>query len=428
MTGLTFDGGHGYAMGPPGPTSTGGGPPRGRALDLFDKARKYPRANHYRARGIYPYFRAIQESHGGTRVVIDGREMVMAGSNNYLGLTHDPRVIEASCRAVREFGTGCTGSRFLNGTLHLHERFEARLAAFLGKEAAITSGTGFQTNVGAIEALCHREDAIYGDRDNHACIIDGCRLAYARLYKYKHNDVEDLRAILETTSPKVRGGKLIITDGVFSMLGDLAPLPEIVALAREHDARIMVDDAHALGVMGPSGRGTPEHFDVAEDVELIAGTFSKSFACLGGFVAGPADVVDYLKHTSRSVIFSASMTPASIATVDACLTILEQEPERRQQLWDNVAYMRKGLAALGFEVIDGGSPILSVVIGEEAAALEFNHRLFMAGVFVNPVISPAVPDGMCLLRTSYMATHTREDLDEVLGAFQKVSEQMRIAG
>lgn len=395
-------------------------------MDLFAKAERFHRANDLRAVGLYPYFRAVGESHGGTRVVIDGRELVMAGSNNYLGLTHDPRVIKAAQDALAEFGTGCTGSRFLNGTLKLHEEFEAKLAAFLGKEAAITSGTGFQTNVGAIECIAHRDDVIFGDRDNHASLIDGCRLSYAKHRKYRHNDMQDLERLLQQTPIPKGGGRLIVTDGVFSMLGDLAPMPELVKLAKQHDARIMLDDAHAVGAVGPNGRGTAEHFDVMDDVDLIVGTFSKSFACLGGFVAGTKEIIDFIKHTSRSVIFSASMTPASVATVMACLEIIETEPERRQRLWENVEFMEKGLNELGFDVIAGGGPILSVVIGEEQPTLEFNRLLFEQGVFVNPVITPAVPPGMGLLRTSYMATHTREDLDRVLAAFRTVGEQLRV--
>jgi 8-amino-7-oxononanoate synthase len=395
-------------------------------LDLFAKAERFDRARDLRAVGLYPYFRAVGESHGGTRVVIDGRELVMAGSNNYLGLTHDPRVIKAAQDALTEFGTGCTGSRFLNGTLKLHEEFEARLAAFLGKEAAITCGTGFQTNVGAIECLAHKADVIFGDRDNHASLIDGCRLSYAKHRKYLHNDMEDLERLLQQTEIPKGGGRLIVTDGVFSMLGDLAPLPRMVELAKQYEARLMLDDAHAVGAVGPNGRGTAEHFGVMDDVDLIVGTFSKSFACLGGFVAGTTDIIDFIKHTSRSVIFSASMTPASVATVMACLEIIESEPERRKRLWENVAYMEDGLNELGFDVIAGGGPILSVVIGEEQPTLEFNHLLFQQGVFVNPVIPPAVPPGMSLLRTSYMATHTREDLDRVLAAFRTVGEQLRV--
>ncbi len=396
-------------------------------MDLFEKVRKFRRADHYRERGTYPYFRAIAESAGGTHVEIDGRQFVMAGSNNYLGLTHDPRVIAAAQEALHRFGTGCTGSRFLNGTLTLHEEFEARLAAFLGKEACITSGTGYQTNLGVIETMAGREEVVFGDRDNHASIIDGCRLAYGKLLKYRHNDMEELERLLRDTKVQDSGCRLIITDGVFSMLGDLAPLPEMVKLAKTYGARLIVDDAHALGVLGEHGRGTAEHFNVMDGVDLIVGTFSKSFASLGGFVAGPRLVIDYIKHTSRSVIFSASMTPASVATVNACLTVLEEEPERRAKLWKNVRRMKRGLEELGLDVIDGGSPILSVVIGDEDMTLEFNKMLFEHGVFVNPVISPAVPPGMGLLRTSYMATHTDEDLDLILEAFKKVGEQLRIA-
>jgi 8-amino-7-oxononanoate synthase len=395
-------------------------------LDLFEKAARYNRPDVYRAAGLYPYFRAIEESDGGRRVRMGGRSIVMAGSNNYLGLTHDPRVIEAAQKAVARYGAGCTGSRFLNGTLTLHEELESRLARFLRKEACITSGTGFQTNVGALAALAGREDLIFGDRDNHASIIDGCRLSFAKLLKYRHNDVEDLERLLAETPISDGGSRLVVTDGVFSMLGDLAPLPQLLPLARRHDARVLVDDAHAIGVLGAHGRGTGEHFGVHDQVDLISGTFSKSLACLGGFVAGPKVIIELLKHTSRSVIFSASMTPASVATVLACLDIVEQEPERRERLWANVRYMTAGFRELGLEVIEGGGPILSVVIGEEHPTLEFNKLLFDQGVFVNPVVAPAVPPGMCLLRTSYMATHTREDLDLVLEGFRKVGERLRI--
>jgi 8-amino-7-oxononanoate synthase len=400
----------------------------GTALDLFNKAARFHRAQDFMDAGLYAWFRPIHESAGGTRVVIEGRELIMAGSNNYLGLTHDPRVMEASKAAISRYGAGCTGSRFLNGTLSIHEEMEERLARFLKKEACITSGTGYQTNVGAIATLAGKSDVIFGDRDNHASIFDGSRLAFARHLKYRHNDMEDLERLLETTELTASGGRMIITDGVFSMMGDLAHLPEILELAREYEARTVVDDAHALGVVGPTGRGTAEHFGVLDDVDILVGTFSKSFACLGGFVAGPKYVVDYIKHTSRSVIFSASMTPSSVATVLACLDIIEKEPERREQLWEKVAYMKRGLEELGYDVIDGGSPILSVVIGDEVTTLEFNKMLFENGVFVNPVLPPAAPPGMSLLRTSYMATHSQEDLDLILAAFKVVGEALRIPG
>lgn len=395
-------------------------------MDLFEKAYRYQRADDLRRAGLYPYFRAIQESAGGTNVVIDGRRMVMAGSNNYLGLTHDPRVVEAAQRAVRDFGTGCTGSRFLNGTLRIHEEMEERLAAFLQMEACITSGTGFQTNVGLLGALCGREDVIFGDRDNHASIIDGCRLSFAKLYKYRHNDVLDLERLLATTRVPDDGGRLIITDGVFSMLGDLAPLPEIVELAKRHGARTVVDDAHGLGVLGEGGRGTCEHFGVLGDVDIVVGTFSKSFACLGGFIAGPRKVIDTLKHTSRSIIFSASMTPSSVATVLACLDIIHAEPERRERLWRHVERMKAGLEGLGLEVVAGGSPILSVVTGDETTTMEANRLLFEQGVFVNAVLPPAAPPGQSLLRTSYMATHSEDDLDRILEAFRHVAARFPV--
>jgi 8-amino-7-oxononanoate synthase len=398
-------------------------------LDLFEKLRSAPnllRAQGLRDAGLYQFFRAISDSDQGTHVTVHGRRLVMAGSNNYLGLTHHPDVMEAARSAITRYGTGCTGSRFLNGTLTLHEELEARLAKFLGREACITSGTGFQTNVGALGALALRGDVIFGDRDNHASLIDGCRLAFGKLVKYRHNDVEDLERLLRETP--CEGGRLIVTDGVFSMLGDLAPLPGIVALARRHEARVLVDDAHAIGVLGAHGRGTPEHFGDEAETDLVVGTFSKSFACLGGFVAGPADMIDYLKHASRSVVFSASMPPSNVATVLACLDVVEREPERRARLWANVRRMKAGFDDLGFEVIDHGSPILSIMVGSDEATFEFNRRLFEEGVFVNPVVPPAVPEGQSLLRTSYMATHTEEDLDTILRAFRRVGERLRILG
>jgi 8-amino-7-oxononanoate synthase len=396
-------------------------------LDLHEKARRYlERRDQVQAAGVYPYFRAIDQNETGTRVVIHGRELVMAGSNNYLGLTHDPRVIEASREAVARYGTGCTGSRFLNGTLSLHEEMEAQIARFLGKEAAITSGTGFQTNVGVFGAITGRGDVILADRDNHASLIDGCRLSFAKTVKYRHLDMADLeRALVESPSEGVR---IVATDGVFSMLGDLAPLDELVPLAKRHGAVVLVDDAHAIGCIGAHGRGTSEHFGVEEDVDLVVGTFSKSLSCLGGFVAGSRDVIDFIKHTSRSVVFSASMTPASVATVMRCLTIVEQEPERRERLWRIVRRMREGFLELGFEIISNESPILSIVIGDDDATFAFNRMLFDEGVFVNPVIPPAVPEGKSLLRTSYMATHTDEDLDLILAAFKRVGERLRILG
>ena len=398
-------------------------------MDLFEKLFAAPttvRVAGLRAGGIYPYFRAISESDEGRHVTVGGRRLVMAGSNNYLGLTHHPYVIEATRAAIARFGTGCTGSRFLNGTLTLHEELEARLAKFLGREACITAGAGFQTNVGAIAALATRGDVIFGDRDNHASLIDGCRLAFGKLVKYRHNDVEDLERLLRETP--CEGARLIVTDGVFSMLGDLAPLREIVGLARRYGARVMVDDAHAVGVLGERGRGTPEHLGVEAETDLVVGTFSKSFACIGGFVAGTTRVIDCLKHASRAVVFSASMPPGNAATVLACLDVIEREPERRARLWHNVRRIKRGFDELGFEVIDHGSPILSIVVGSDEATFEFNRHLFEEGVFVNPVVPPAVPDGQSLLRTSYMATHTDEDLDAILAAFKSVGEKMRILG
>jgi len=394
-------------------------------LDLFDKCQKFVRAKELMANGHYPYFRPIQDTHG-NEVEIGGRRMIMVGSNNYLGLTHHPEVQEAARKAILKYGTGCTGSRFLNGTLDLHEELEERLARFLGMEAVLTFTTGFQTNLGAISTLVGKNDVILCDRENHASIIDGCRLSFGELRKYRHNDVEDLDRMLSMV-PKDRG-KLVVTDGVFSMMGDLAPVEGIIEVARAHGARVAVDDAHGVGVLGPGGRGTCEHLGVTDDVDLILGTFSKSFASVGGFVGGSKNVIHYIKHHARPLIFSASLPAAAAAAVLACIEITEREPERRARLWRNVNKMKKALSELGFEIGPSESPIIPIVIGDMMLTFRFWKILFEQGIYVNPVISPAVPPGKDLIRTSYMATHTDEELDRVIEAFASIGHELGLLG
>lgn len=386
-------------------------------LPLFEKCRSYTRARDVLAAGHYPYFLPISENHG-PEVVIHGRRVIMVGSNNYLGLTTDPRVKEAAIEATRRFGSGCTGSRFLNGTLSLHEELEGRLARFMRREAAVTFSTGFQTNQGVISTIVSKNDVIYCDRENHASIFDGCRLSFGQVRKYKHNDPDDLARVLALGD---RGhGKLVVTDGVFSMSGDLVDLPRIVDLAARHGAAVMVDDAHAIGVMGANGRGTAEHFGLEDDVDLIMGTFSKSFASLGGFVVGDEDVIHYIKHQARALIFSASITPASTAAVLAALDVIETEPERHAQLWRNVKRMKAGLEGMGFNTLGSRTPVIPVLAGDDATTFSIWKALFDRGIYTNPVITPAVPPGRGLIRTSYMSTHTDQQLDRVLETFEEV--------
>lgn len=376
------------------------------------------------AAGLYPYFRAI-ESGADTQVTIDGRQVIMIGSNNYLGLTQDPRVKKAAQEAIDRFGSGCTGSRFLNGTLTLHEELEERLAAFMKREAALVFSTGFQTNLGTIATIVGKDDLIFADRDNHASIVDGCRLAFGKTVKYKHNDMADLERVLKMYADD-DGGKLIVTDGVFSMGGDIVDLPTLVTLAKKYGARVMIDDAHSIGVLGEHGRGTAEHFGLEDQVDIVMGTFSKSFASIGGFIAGDEPVIHYIKHHSRSLIFSASPPPAAVATVLACLDIIEKEPERRERLWEITNKMRRSFQELGFNTGNSQTPIIPIIIGEDEKTFAFWKALFENGVYANPVISPAVPPGMSLIRTSYMATHKDEELDRVLDVFEKVGKQFGV--
>jgi 8-amino-7-oxononanoate synthase len=390
-------------------------------MDVFDKCSKiYEEYLKVKGSGHYFFFRKI-ESPQDSEVMVDGKRLIMIGSNNYLGLTNHPRVKEAAIKAIENFGSGCAGSRFLNGNLEIHEELEMKLARFFRKEAALVFATGYQTNLGAISALIGRNDVAIIDKYNHASIIDGCRLSFGEAKKYRHNDMKDLERVLDGTKGK---GKLIIIDGVFSMEGDIADLPSIVELARAYGARVMVDDAHAVGVLGKGGRGTPEHFNVEDQVDLIMGTYSKSLAGIGGFVAGSKEVVNFIKHVGRSMIFSASLVPSVVASVSTALDIIEEEPALRTQLWKNTHKMLQGYKSLGFDTGNSETPIIPIIIGDRIKVYEMCKLLFEHGVFVNPVISPAVPPGRELLRTSYMATHTEEQLDTVLSAFGNAGKQL----
>ncbi len=386
-------------------------------MDLFDKCGKFDRANELRRNGVYPYFLEISENHT-EEVEIDGRRYVMIGSNNYLGLTHHPKVKAAAIAATERYGSGCTGSRFLNGTLSVHVELERELARFFQKEAALTFSTGFQVNLSVLSTIAGKGDWIFCDRENHASIYDGCRLSFATLKKYRHNDMEDLERQLAQAPDSA--GRLIVVDGVFSMKGDLVDLPNVVRLARKYGARIVLDDAHGIGVLGHHGRGTAEHFGLEDEIDLIVGTFSKSFASLGGFVAGRADVIHFVQHLGRSMIFSASSTPASAAAALASLKIIESEPERRERLWRNVRRMCTALTELGYDVSESQSAILPIPIGEDPETFQFWRALHDAGIFTNPVVSPAVPPGEGLIRTSFMATHTDEELDRVVEVFARI--------
>jgi 8-amino-7-oxononanoate synthase len=394
----------------------------GQTADLFDKCRRFTAAHEAIASGLYPYFQPIEESYD-TEVVIRGERKIMVGSNNYLGLTHHPYVLERARAALFRYGTGCTGSRFLNGTLDMHEELEVRLARFMGQESALVFSTGYQTNLGILATLAGRGSVIIQDKLNHASLVDGAMLAGGEMVRYPHGNLMALRRLLDRHAGSA-GGLLIVTDGVFSMEGNVTDLPGIVALAREYGARIMVDDAHSIGVLGENGGGTAQHFGLEHEVDLVMATFSKSFASIGGAAAASEEVIHYLKHHARSLIFSASMPPSAVATVLACLDVMEREPERRTQLWENAAYLRDGLRSLGFDTVTSETPIIPVVTGNMDRTFLFWRALFDAGVFTNPVLPPAVPESSCRLRTSVMATHTRDQLDKVLEAFMAVRKKL----
>jgi 8-amino-7-oxononanoate synthase len=392
-------------------------------MDIFTKCYEFTKVEEAKAAGHYFVFRRI-ESAQGTEVIVNGQKLIMAGSNSYLGLTNHPKVTEAAIRALQKYGSGCAGSRFLNGNLDIHEELEEKLASFFRKEAAVVFATGYQTNLGAISSLVGRNDVAILDKFDHASIFDGCRLSFGEVKKFRHNDMVDLERVLQNTHNK--GGKLIIVDGVFSMEGDIAPLPEILSLAKKYDARVMVDDAHAIGVLGEEGRGTTEHFHVEGEVDIVMGTYSKTLAAIGGFIASTKEVVNYIKHISRSLIFSASLAPPLVAAVSTALDIILEEPELRQRLWYNTNKMHKGFKELGFDTGRSETPIIPVIIGDPMMTFEMCRLLQEYGVFVNSVISPAVPPGRELLRTSYMATHSEEQLDRILDAFERAGKELNI--
>lgn len=373
--------------------------------------------------GIYPYFLPLEENEG-TEVVINERRLIMLGSNNYLGLTTHPKVKEAAINAVKKYGTSCTGSRFMNGTLALHRELEEKLAEFLHKEACIVFSTGYQTNVGTISALIGKDDIAITDKEDHASIIDGCKMSYGKMLRFKHNDMEDLENVLRSCPDDA--GKLVIVDGIFSMAGDIAPLPEIVELCKKYSARLMVDDAHSIGVLGDHGRGTANYFGVEDDVDIIMGTFSKSFASLGGFIVGDEELIFYIKHNARSFIFSASISPANTAAALAALEIMQEEPERIERVWKISNRMREGLKSLGFDIGNSCTPIIPIYIRDKWKTLYMWKELFDLGVYCNPVLPPGVPPNQSLLRTSYMATHTEDHIDRALEIFEKAGKKIGI--
>lgn len=394
--------------------------------DLFSKCRSFEEAKKIQAAGVYPFFRPI-ESTIGSSVVTHGKRRVMIGSNNYLGFTHHPRVLEAAKNAIDQYGTGCTGSRFLNGNLVLHEELEASLAKFLEKEACLVFSTGFLSNQGALSCLVGRNDVIYSDRENHASIIEGTRVAMGDTIKFKHNDMDDLERVLSTTRSKYEGA-LLVADGVFSMSGDIFNLPRASQLAKTHGCRIYIDDAHSLGVLGPMGQGTEHHFGLVGVADLVMGTFSKSFASMGGFVAGSADVIHYIKHKSRPFIFSAAMPPAAAATVLESLKVIQEEPEHLARLWKNARKMKLALDTMGYNTLGSQTPVIPLLIGDDWTAFYFTQKLYEHGVFATPVVKPAVPEGCALIRTSYMATHSDEDLDFVLDVLARLGREFGILG
>ena len=395
-----------------------------KSADLFEKCRSFTRADEIKAAGYYPYFRPIEENEGPV-VTIEGRKIIMAGSNNYLGLTADPRVKAAAIRAVEKYGTGCSGSRYLTGTLNLHIELEERLARFFHKEACLLFSTGYQTGQGIIPTLVQKGDYVVSDRDNNACIVAGnlmAKGAFADFVRFKHNNMKDLERVVSKLP--ANAGKLIVSDGVFSTTGTIVDLPNLVAVAKKYGARILIDDAHSVGVIGKGGRGTASHFGLDGDVDMTMGTFSKTFASLGGFVVGDKAVINYIKHIAPALIFSASPTAASVAAALASLDILEREPELINRLVANADKMRKGFKQMGFEVLDGETAIVPVIIGDDFHTFTFWRALFDAGIFVNAFISPGVPNGMQMMRTSYMATHEDHHLNTILDTFGTIGKKL----
>jgi 8-amino-7-oxononanoate synthase len=389
---------------------------------LFEKCRQFTKARELQAIGLYPYFNPISESED-TVVVIDGQKRIMLGSNNYLGLTHHPKVLEAASRALSRYGSGCTGSRFLNGTLDLHEQLEDAIARFLGKEAALVFSTGYMANVGLISGLVGRGDVVLLDKLDHASIVDGAKMSFGDTHRFAHGNLGTLERLLQRYGDK---GRMIVVDGVYSMEGDIARVPELVKLAQHYGAALTIDDAHSIGVLGPKGDGTAAHFGMADDVDLIVGTFSKSLASIGGYVAGSESVIHYLKHHSRPLIFSAALPPSNTAGVLAALEVMVDEPERRERLWINTKRFQEGCRRLGFDIGPTQTPIVPVLIGTLENTFYFWRQLFDAGVFTNPVVPPAVPPDECRLRASLMATHTEEQVESALETFGRIGKEMGV--
>jgi len=389
-------------------------------MDIFEKCRNYSTARDVQSIGLYPYFIPLSESEGSV-AKYNGKSLIMCGSNNYLGLTTHPEVQEASREAISRFGSSCTGSRFLNGTLELHEDLETELADWVQKDQALVFSTGMQVNLGVISSLVGRNDYVILDRDDHASIVDGARLSFGNMIRFRHNDISDLEGKLSRLPTDA--GKLLVIDGLYSMEGDIASLPEIVPLCKKFNTRIMIDDAHAVGVLG-GGRGTAAHFGLTDDVDLIMGTFSKSFASCGGYIAGDEEVIHYVKHNARSLIFSASIPGPNAAAALAALNIMKREPERIERLNQIGLTMRREFKNLGFDIGNSETPVIPIIIGDDLLTLKTWKQLFDSGVFVNPILSPATPPGRQLLRTSYMATHTDEQIDQVLTIFEKVGKEL----
>lgn len=390
---------------------------------LLDKCRSFTKADDLRNVGLYPYFQPISASED-TVVVIEGKKRIMLGSNNYLGLTHHPKVLEAATRALNKYGAGCTGSRFLNGTLDLHLQLEESLARFLKKEAAMVFSTGYGANLGLVSGLVGRGETVFLDKLDHACIVDGARLSYGETQRFNHGDYRTLGRLLD--KQEAGTGSMIIVDGVYSMEGTIADIPELVRLKQKHGAVLAVDDAHSLGVIGPNGEGTGAHHNMQDDVDIVAGTFSKSLASVGGFVASTANTIDYLRHHSRPFIFTASLPPANTAGVIAALEVLQQEPERRDHLWSITRRLQEGLRGMGYDIGETKTPIVPVLIGEMDKTFIFWRKLFDAGVFTNPVVAPAVPPSQCRLRTSLIATHTHTQIDQALDAFRAIGKELGV--
>lgn len=391
-------------------------------MGLMEKCSNFHEARKMIKIGYYPYFREIS-SEQDTEVLVDGKKMLMMGSNSYLGLTSHPKVKEAAIKALKKYGTGCAGSRFLNGTLDIHIELERELAVLSGKEAALTFPTGYQANVGAIAALVQKDEFIITDKLDHASIIDGCKLSYGTMLRFGHNNIKSLERVLQKIENK---NALIVVDGIFSMEGDIADLNNILPVVKKHGASIMVDEAHSIGVLGKHGAGAASHFGLTEQTDVIMGTFSKSLASVGGFIAADENVIHYLKHNSRPLIFSASLPPASTATVLAAIKIMREEPERIQQLWDNTHFMLDGFKNMGYNTGLSCTPVVPLHVGENMIAFKMWKRLAEEGVFINPVVPPAVPPSQCLIRTSFMATHTKEQLSFALDKFYKIGKELNV--